>query len=671
MTENNDGRCPMNHKNKDRSETILIVEDDRGLSELMGIRLEEVGVPLIHAFSAAEAMTAIASNPPLLMLLDLSLPDMPGEKLLESLPVVPPYIITTGHGDERVAVAMMIKGARDYLNKDSGFLNHLGATVRQVLSQIRMEKRLVTAESSLETMNAWLNAAMENSPVGVMLVDEADWRIRFANRAVAELHLISLEELLALKQPRFFSPKPRWELLETNGAPIPWVEWPLSRAIRDKSDVKNKELRIRRTDGSERWALVSASPVFDRSGVLMGGVVMMMDITERRKLEVQIQQTQKLESLGILAGGIAHDFNNLLMAIMGHADLALTQLSAVSPARENVRHILTASRRAADLTRQMLAYSGKGKFLIEPISLQEVIEEMSHLLEVSIPKKTHIKYSFADNLPAIDGDPSQVRQIVMNLITNAAEAIADRSGVISLSTGAVDCDQIYLQSTFLTDPLPDGLYVYLEVADTGCGMTRDIMERIFDPFFTTKFMGRGLGMAAVLGIVRGHKGSIKIYSEVGKGTSFKVLFPASRTKSVHNGTQVSNHDGWRGSGAVLLVDDEETVRAVGKRMLEQMGFFVFQAENGREALRVFGQFQSKIKLVILDLIMPTMEGEEAYRELRRIQPDVRVVLSSGYNEQDVRQRFIGKGLAGFIQKPYVGDALKEIIRGILDKPESP
>jgi len=409
---------------------------------------------------------------------------------------------------------------------------------------------------------------------------------------------------------------------------------------------------------------------------------LMIDITERKLaeeeklgLERQIQQGQKLESLGVLAGGIAHDFNNILTTILGNADLAMEGLSPHSPARSNIQNIEKASRRAADLAKQMLAYSGKGKFVVEPIDLGEFVEEMAHLLAVSISKSIVLNYNFADNLPAFDGDPTQVRQIIMNLILNSAEAIGKRSGVIALSTGAMHCDRAYLQGinthavASFDAPLVEGVYVYLEVADTGCGMDLETIEKIFDPFFTMKFTGRGLGMSATLGIVRGHKGAIKIDSEVGKGTTFKVLFPASKLPA--NGT-LQAEDGdegvaatWQGEGTILIVDDEETICAMGRQMVEHMGFSAMTAADGREAVEVFGNYHKEIACVLLDLTMPHMGGEEAFRELRRIQPDVKVILCSGYGMQDATQFFIGQGLAGFLQKPYKMSALKETLAQLL------
>ncbi len=384
-----------------------------------------------------------------------------------------------------------------------------------------------------------------------------------------------------------------------------------------------------------------------------------------RELEAQMQHAQKLESLGVLAGGIAHDFNNLLMTILGNAELSLMEVSKVSPARDTIKEIITATGRAAELCRQMLAYSGKGKFVVETINLNEVIEEMGHLLEISISKGAVVKRNFESELPLISADVTQLRQVIMNLITNASDAIGEQDGVISMSTGSIRCDKEYLNANYYDEDLEEGDYVFLEVSDTGCGMDAKVKEKVFDPFFTTKFTGRGLGMAAVLGIVRGHKGAIRLYSEVGQGTTFKLLFPVACGQLPDRMSTPKKAEKWHGKGTVLLVDDEEGVRKVAKKMLERFGMTVILAENGVEALEICRDNQNNIDCVLLDLTMPKMGGEETFRELRKIRSDIPVVIASGYTEQDVASRFSGKELAGFIQKPYRLESLLNAIRGVL------
>ncbi|HIJ80555.1 MAG TPA: PAS domain S-box protein [Desulfuromonadales bacterium] len=432
-----------------------------------------------------------------------------------------------------------------------------------------------------------------------------------------------------------------------------------------------KEEAIEDENGRLHYAISLKFPLKGRDGSVSGVCVMSTDITERRRIEEerrtfeqQLLHAQKLESLGVLAGGIAHDFNNILMAIIGNADLALMRLNRESPAVENLKRIEQAAARAADLARQMLAYSGKGKFMVENVDLNQLLEDMLHMLEVSISKKAVLRLTPGIPLPSIEVDATQMRQIIMNLVINASEAIGDRSGTIAISTGSMECDQTYLQNVWLDENLAAGLYVTLEISDTGCGMDKETLSKLFDPFFTTKFTGRGLGMAAVLGIVRSHKGVIHVYSEPGVGSSFRILLPASDHSGGGGRSEADCHkDIWLGSGKVLLVDDEESVRRIGSEMLTELGFEVITANDGREAIDIFAE-NPDVSFVILDLTMPHLDGEQCFRELRTIKPDVQVIMSSGYHEQEVTRKFFGKGLAGFIQKPYKLDVLREAIQKI-------
>ena len=386
-------------------------------------------------------------------------------------------------------------------------------------------------------------------------------------------------------------------------------------------------------------------------------------LTKQQKLEEQMLQVQKLESLGVLAGGIAHDFNNILMAVIGHCELAQRRLTTESPAMAHLRQINLAAGRAADLANQMLAYSGKGKFVVEAINLTQVIVEMEDILAVSVSKKATLRYDLSQNIPSVEADATQLRQIVMNLAINASDAIGDKNGVIAISTGVMECDRSYLQEIWLDKDLPAGRYVYLEVADTGCGIDAKTVNRIFDPFFSTKFTGRGLGMAAVLGIVRGHRGAIKVYTEPGCGSTFKVLLPASSLPATSQQPEAAPAP-LNGSGLVLLVDDEATVINIGCEMLADFGFETLIARNGQEAIEIFRERHHEIKFVLMDLTMPQVGGEEAFRELRRIDPKVKVIICSGYNEQEVSQKFVGKGLAGFLKKPYLLDSLQRMIQQV-------
>jgi CheY-like chemotaxis protein len=287
-------------------------------------------------------------------------------------------------------------------------------------------------------------------------------------------------------------------------------------------------------------------------------------------------------------------------------------------------------------------------------------------LHTVISKKAGLKYNLKPKLPRIEADTTQIRQVIMNLITNASDAVGEKSGTISITTAMVNADRAYLREMYLDDNLPDGIYVIVEVTDTGCGMDAETLARIFDPFFTTKFTGRGLGLAAVMGIVRGHKGAIRVFSQVGRGTTFKVLLPAVQEAPVESVTPSFSQPEWRGQGTILVIDDEDVVRAVARKTLERAGFRVLMAEDGRKGVEVFSAAYHEVSVVLLDMMMPHLNGEETFQHLRRICPDVQVILCSGYDEIDATSKFLGKSLAGFIQKPYQPLQLLEKMREVLE-----
>ena len=402
-------------------------------------------------------------------------------------------------------------------------------------------------------------------------------------------------------------------------------------------------------------------------------VAMINDISDRKQaeeqrlnLERQMQHAQKLESLGVLAGGIAHDFNNILTSILGFSDLALMQLESNSTAAAYIKHVVEGGQKAAELAQQMLAYSGKGRFDIQALDLSQLVQDMAGLLDLSISKKCLLRYVFASELPSFEADATQIRQVVMNLVINASDAIGDQNGIITVRTGEMECDKAYLEDSYLDDDLENGPYVFLEVSDTGEGMSESDRQKIFDPFFTTKFTGRGLGLAAVLGIVRGHQGAIVVQSEPGKGSSFKVFFPVSRKLTVdREDTPPDAESTWLAQGTVLLIDDEEPVRRSVQQMLETMGFVVLVAENGEEGLKQYRQQVDTIELVIVDMTMPVLDGEKTFHEIRNLRKDAKVILTSGYDEQSGAKRYTAQGLAGFIQKPFRYGDLVSVIRKVL------
>ncbi|MFH0878332.1 MAG: cache domain-containing protein, partial [Lentisphaerota bacterium] len=397
---------------------------------------------------------------------------------------------------------------------------------------------------------------------------------------------------------------------------------------------------------------------------------------DRRRLEAQVQYAQKLESLGVLAGGIAHDFNNILQAIMGNVSLALDTLPMNHPIRPALVDVETAALRASDLTRQMLAYSGKGRFKQEAIDLSALISELMQMLKVSINKKAEICFELSHDLPMIQGDATQIRQVIMNLITNASDALSNQSGSIFIRTGVKECNRAFLAQTQLGADLEPGEYVFAEIKDTGCGMSDETKARIFDPFFTTKFTGRGLGLAAALGIVRTHKGTLQVESACNLGTSIRVFLPAAphlkrpetAVENIHHAPDAAGSN----RRMILVVDDEPSVSSMARRILESKGFQVMTAQDGIEALELFTMNHGQIDCVLLDLTMPRMDGQEALAKMLRLQPDARIIISSGYSADQVREQFGSRGPVGYILKPYrAADLLAAITQALAAKPRAP
>lgn len=397
-----------------------------------------------------------------------------------------------------------------------------------------------------------------------------------------------------------------------------------------------------------------------------------IDMTEVRlareteeRVRAQMENAQKLESLGVLAGGIAHDFNNLLTSMLGYSSLALTRIPTDSPVRGDIAKIEQAAQTAADLCKQLLAYSGKGRFVVRPVNLSKLCQETVGLLQVSIPAHATLRLDCPLDLPLIDADSPQIQQVLMNLVINAAESLNDKGGTVSVTTGSTLCEEGYFNGAYPPDPLPPGRYVFAEVSDTGCGMDADTVAKIFDPFFSTKQTGRGrgLGLAAVVGIVRGHRGAIMVHSEPGRGTTFKALFPISDSDRLDESPEPSLNATSTGA-TVLFVDDERSVREIGCEMLESAGHRVIVACDGKEAVEVFSS-RSDIDLVIIDMMMPKMSGVEAFKRFHQLDASIPVVLSSGYNEQEIVGELGGRTLAGFLQKPYrVQDLLDAVDRAL-------
>ncbi|MFO0560035.1 MAG: ATP-binding protein [Polyangiales bacterium] len=440
------------------------------------------------------------------------------------------------------------------------------------------------------------------------------------------------------------------------------------------ASFEHEPYRLRRGDGATRWFYDYTHVIRAEDGRATHFVGYVFDITsrvlaeaEKQELERRLLHAQKLESLGVLAGGVAHDFNNLLTGILGQVGLLRRELenneSSVERMRRGLDQIESIGQRAADLTRQLLAYSGKGRTIVEPVHLAKLVDEMASILDVARSKKATLVREFAASLPLVQGDRAQLQQVVMNLLTNASEALGDDPGRVTIRIRPERYASDQLAQLFGDGwELEPGQYVTMEVEDTGCGMNDEAQARLFDPFFTTKFAGRGLGMSAVLGIVRSHHGAIRVRSKVGEGTSFFLAFPSSNaTVARTSEPKVEGHID--GHGTVLVVDDEAFVRKTLAMLLTSLGFSVIEAENGREAIERFATHRASISLVIMDMTMPELSGVDAMRKMRELDRDVPIALSSGYSDAALKDADVQP--TAFLQKPYTLEELERVLRTVI------
>jgi PAS domain S-box-containing protein len=552
------------------------------------------------------------------------------------------------------------------LNVTSRKVDDISVASRNALETIALGASQAIArlktEAELRDATERLSLAVESAELGTW-----DWNIA-TGKVVLNEYCARMQGFEIAEAPSDIA---SWEQL-VHPQDVDAVRTAILEHLEGKTPAFETEHRLRCKNGEWVWIL-DKGKVIERAadGQPLRACGTHLNITNRKRseqeqlaMERHLLEVQKLESLGVLAGGIAHDFNNLLAGIFGYADLVLMQLTELEPARADVEVIKSAAHRAAELTRQLLAYSGKGKLVVKPFSLSEVVESNQKLLAVSISKKASMTFHLAPDLPWVEGDASQISQLLMNLIINASEAMGEDGGTISVSVHPTWCDKAHLRSMRLDRELPAGLYACLEVSDNGCGMDERTLARIFDPFFTTKFTGRGLGLSAVHGIVRGHHGAIHVSSHPGRGTTFRVFLPATKATAPLEST--GDTLSVRETGTILIVDDEDLVRSLARRMAEHAGFSVITASGGREAIRLYRQHYAEIRCVLLDLTMPDLDGLETLRELRRIRPEVRVVVSSGYNEETVAERFAGQIVAGFLRKPYQSATIIAALRNALE-----
>jgi two-component system, cell cycle sensor histidine kinase and response regulator CckA len=536
------------------------------------------------------------------------------------------------------------------------------AVARDISESKKAESVLRESEARERSRAAELEAIMEAVPAVVSIARDAECRRIVGNRMAYEQLRLPLAANFSKTAPEEERPK-SWREVK-DGQDIPVEELPMQVAARSGRSVHDYEFDIVFDDGTTRTWLGNAVPLFDEVGVSRGAIGVFVDITERKRAEERLRQTQKLESIGLLAGGIAHDFNNLLVGVIGNASLALEMAPANGQEADLLERVIRSGEQLAHLTRQMLAYAGKGRFILERLDLSELIPQMNVLIQPSVPKRIGLHFELDRDVAPIEADRGQLQQVFMNLVLNSAEAIGNGAGVISVRTGQRNIDESTIRQHTELANLSPGSYVFLEVRDTGCGMDWSTRSKIFDPFFSTKFAGRGLGLAAVGGIVRGHRGAIQVESAPGQGSCFTVLFPAlARARPLPVGTERLAAP--PAAGTILVVDDEEVVREMTQKALSLFGFDVLLARDGQEALDLLKRHPSSISLILLDLSMPGMGGEETLPELTKIRPGVKVIVSSGSSEGEAMAQFEGRRVSGFIQKPYTPVRLAEKIKSTL------
>jgi PAS domain S-box-containing protein len=638
---------------------ILVVEDDGNHAELIMRSFHDAPEQyrLEIAGTICAAKKSVGRLSPDLVITDYHLPDGDGSELVVMAAAAWPVIMMTSHGSERVAVEAMKIGAQDYIVKSPEAFENLPRTVKYALiSWTLVMVRREAADAALRAKLDW-ERTFDAVPDLITIID-INYTIIRANKAMADRCNSTPEKLVGLKCHAVVHGLAK----SPNACPV--------AAMMQDCRARNVEVEEKYLNG---FFDVTVSPLLDGEGLITSFVHVMRDITERKhaeeerhNLERQFQHAQKLESLGVLSGGIAHDFNNILTIILGHCYILKGSLDSGGECGIHLGMIEASANRAADLCRQMLAYAGNSPLLQSEFSMWMLVDEIVKMLTAAINKNVTIKVNMKLDLPMIVGDSSQIQQVVMNLIINASEAIGTDNGVVTVALKKM----IFLPDQSETDyfgvRIFPGTYACLEVSDTGCGMSDETKLRVFEPFYTTKFTGRGLGMSAILGIIKAHNGTLQLVSTKGVGTTFKIFLPV--TESGKRTETMPQDDGISvelAKSVVLLVDDEETLLVIETIFLKSLGFFVITANNGRDALEQYKARSGEIDLVMLDLIMPEMGGIEAYLELRKINSRMPIILCSGYGAEAVSDIIKTDDKACFLHKPYNPIELRKVLNDMI------
>ncbi|MFP4348294.1 MAG: response regulator [Desulfococcaceae bacterium] len=644
---------------------ILVVDDNEDLAINLQDILHEKGYQAKTALDGAAAINLCGKESFDLVLLDYNLPDMDGLQVQKHLSSLTPadFIIVTGYASvESASAAVSRRQIVGYETKPLD-VDRLLAFIRQVGDRRQAERDLQRSQARYRTLYEAITDALFVHP---MADDGAMGRFTEVNEVACERYGYSREELLNMRPADIVAPETETDL-----------EWIVEKLSGGGNVIFEQIHRIQ--NGGRIFAEVHAN-AFQLDGSLCV-LSLVRDISERkqaeadrRQMENRIQTLQRMESLMVMAGGIAHDFNNILMVVIGNMEIGMDDPGLSPQALKNLMESKNAALRAAELVKQMLAYSGRGHFVVEPVRLNEAIQETAELLKTTCGSHAELKIRPSSESPVIDADKSQLTQIIMNLIINACESLDQTDGGrVTISTGVEICDTACLKATLsdawlgYDEPLKEGRYAFLEVKDEGCGMDPETRRRIFEPFFSTKFQGRGLGLPSVLGIIRGHQGFIRVDTQVSQGTVIRVLLPVPEQVDNPSSAELSlaAREVLAGEGLILVVDDEPSVRRLIRMMLEKMGYEVITAADGNEAVRIYHARSDALALIVMDLTMPGMGGVDTFQALQRAGCDIPVVLASGYSEAQLRTQHGEKGFAGFLHKPFQKQTLSEMLVQVL------
>ncbi|MEQ9400726.1 MAG: response regulator [Longimicrobiales bacterium] len=640
-----------------RRSKALIVDDDPDVARTAQRVFARHGYEVTTAGTVAEALDLSRRTNFDVVVLDYHLPDGPCEELLDRFGAPADATVTlviTGDDDPSLPVRLLDRGADGYVRKpfDADFLVELARKSQRERSLLRVESVLEKRTRELKASERRYRSLYEAIPDLVFVVSHGGDVIEI-NGQVASLVDGGGGSLLG---------RPLQDVLGAGD------EQPLSAHLSRISALGESTFEARLQGASGRDVDIEVTAVETEHRGRPAYLLVGRDLTvrkqleeERRKLEDQLNHNQRLESLGVLAGGIAHDFNNLLVGMLGNATLALMDIPEGGPVYESVRQIEVAARRAAELTQQILTFSGKRNLDEGRIELSSLVSEMGQLMEPAVSRRANLRYQLAQSLPVTRGDGSQLRQVVMNLIMNASDALQGGQGVISIQTGLTQVTDADRSGYYLGDQADPGPYVFVEVRDNGAGMSEETRSRMFEPFFTTRFAGRGLGLAATLGIVRAHRGMVDVASTLGEGTRIRILLPAAEvertgTSPGEDAPRARVGTSWTRGGRVLVADDEAPVRDLARAALARGGFVTTEVHNGASVLSHLDS-GTAIDAILLDITMPGMDGLEVLQRLRVDHPELPVLLSSGYAVDLVPPEMLADPATDFLPKPYAAPTL--------------